>query len=315
MGNDLEDEELLRLWKGLFYCMWMSDKPAVQQELATEIASLTLRFPSPASAFQFLRCFLITMNREWHGIDNLRLNKFYSLIRRMIEASLQLALSDVYTAPEEEEDEESESETIFLFSRSLCESLQSDTCPAVVLHLADIFVDSLEKALPETKPGDQVLSELEISGLLMPFYDLLQASDDRRILNRVKDAIFLRLLNATYDEEYEVDEEVGDDATEKHQIQLLATRRYFIYFDSIEDALLSVAKSKETREQNRTALYQLHETFQKARVPEAPKSQRSQPVIYKPLTSAEAAELPKRKRKKRKAAASRHPAKKRTRYQ
>jgi len=26
----LAEEELLKLWKGLFYCMWFSDKPLVQ---------------------------------------------------------------------------------------------------------------------------------------------------------------------------------------------------------------------------------------------------------------------------------------------
>lgn len=69
----LTDEELLKLWKGLFYCMWMSDKVPVQQELALNIASILNYFPSPTSAFQFLRCFYITMNREWNGIDHFRL--------------------------------------------------------------------------------------------------------------------------------------------------------------------------------------------------------------------------------------------------
>ena len=32
--------EMLRLWKGLHYCFWMSDKPLVQEELAEKIASI-----------------------------------------------------------------------------------------------------------------------------------------------------------------------------------------------------------------------------------------------------------------------------------
>ena len=31
---------MLRIWKGLFYCLWMSDKPLVQEELAKNIAEL-----------------------------------------------------------------------------------------------------------------------------------------------------------------------------------------------------------------------------------------------------------------------------------
>ena len=33
-------EEILRIWKGLHYCFWMSDKPLVQEELAESISSL-----------------------------------------------------------------------------------------------------------------------------------------------------------------------------------------------------------------------------------------------------------------------------------
>ena len=29
-GSDLGEDEILRIWKGLFYCFWMSDKPLVQ---------------------------------------------------------------------------------------------------------------------------------------------------------------------------------------------------------------------------------------------------------------------------------------------
>merc|ERR1719516_976630 len=30
----------MRIWKGLFYCFWMSDKPLIQEELAVNIASM-----------------------------------------------------------------------------------------------------------------------------------------------------------------------------------------------------------------------------------------------------------------------------------
>lgn len=35
-------DEMLRIWKGLFYCMWMSDKPLIQEELSENIAHLML---------------------------------------------------------------------------------------------------------------------------------------------------------------------------------------------------------------------------------------------------------------------------------
>ena len=36
-GALLTKEEIMRIWKGLHYCFWMSDKPLVQEELAETI--------------------------------------------------------------------------------------------------------------------------------------------------------------------------------------------------------------------------------------------------------------------------------------
>merc|ERR1712230_249341 len=38
--RELPALELLKLWKGLFYCMWMSDRPRTQQALANSLADL-----------------------------------------------------------------------------------------------------------------------------------------------------------------------------------------------------------------------------------------------------------------------------------
>lgn len=50
----------------------MSDKPLVQQDLATELAEILLKIPDPSSALLFLKGFWQTIVREWLGIDRLR---------------------------------------------------------------------------------------------------------------------------------------------------------------------------------------------------------------------------------------------------
>ena len=52
---------------------WMSDKPLVQQALASELADLLLLISSTASSLAFLKGFWEAMVREWNGIDRLRL--------------------------------------------------------------------------------------------------------------------------------------------------------------------------------------------------------------------------------------------------
>lgn len=83
-----------RLWKGIFYCallslailaghdvprkgFWMSDKPLVQQALASELAELILTIHSTAASLAFIRGFWETTVREWNGIDRLRYVLFY----------------------------------------------------------------------------------------------------------------------------------------------------------------------------------------------------------------------------------------------
>lgn len=51
---------------------WMSDKPLVQQALASELADLVLATRSTSSALSFLNGFWEAIVREWNGIDRLR---------------------------------------------------------------------------------------------------------------------------------------------------------------------------------------------------------------------------------------------------
>jgi len=95
--------------QGLFYCMWFSDKPLVQQELAENLARLVEHL-QPARAVLFVNAFMQTMIREWTGIDryggmtcvrcgailtlvccrfSLRLDKFMSLVRKAVHHMLQ----------------------------------------------------------------------------------------------------------------------------------------------------------------------------------------------------------------------------------
>lgn len=64
--------EMMRLWKGLFYCMWMCDKRPVQHELARNLASIADRFEALPPALLYIHCFFMTMEREWPLIDKLR---------------------------------------------------------------------------------------------------------------------------------------------------------------------------------------------------------------------------------------------------
>ncbi|KAK9842607.1 hypothetical protein WJX84_007015 [Apatococcus fuscideae] len=71
---------MTKIWKGLFYCFWHSDKQPVQKHLAERLAEIISSL-QPEVAVMYFRVFLKTMQREWFGIDRLRLDKFMLLIR------------------------------------------------------------------------------------------------------------------------------------------------------------------------------------------------------------------------------------------
>ena len=75
----LEDLELLKLWKGLFFCMWMSDRPRPQQMLAADLADLVAVLPE-SNVLPFLTAFWKTMAREWTNIDVLRYAESVSIV-------------------------------------------------------------------------------------------------------------------------------------------------------------------------------------------------------------------------------------------
>ena len=68
--------DFMRIWKGLFYCMWMSDKMLVQEELAEFISKLVHCFTSLETALLYTKCTLKTLATEWFGIDHYRVDKF-----------------------------------------------------------------------------------------------------------------------------------------------------------------------------------------------------------------------------------------------
>lgn len=70
------EDDFMRIWKGLFYSMWMSDKPLIQEECAENISKLLIHFSSVHDSMMFFKAGLETLCNEWFGIDQLRLDKF-----------------------------------------------------------------------------------------------------------------------------------------------------------------------------------------------------------------------------------------------
>merc|ERR1719223_997871 len=72
--------DYMKLWKGLYFGMWMSDKRPVQQELAVHMALLINNIPTE-KRFIWLDTFWETIQEGWEKLDKWRMNKYLLLVR------------------------------------------------------------------------------------------------------------------------------------------------------------------------------------------------------------------------------------------
>jgi len=93
--RDLSLLELLKVWKGLFFCFYHSDRPLTQQALARALSySLVPTLPRE-TLHRFLRAFWITIGRDFHSLDRLRLDKYLFLIRCYVGVAFEVFLKSL----------------------------------------------------------------------------------------------------------------------------------------------------------------------------------------------------------------------------
>ncbi|THH13471.1 hypothetical protein EW146_g6749 [Bondarzewia mesenterica] len=183
----LRKNDMDTLWKGIFYCFWMSDKPLVQQALASELAELLLTIDSTSSSLAFLQGFWDTTIREWNGIDRLRIDKYYMLIRRFINASFRLLMRSDW-----------DSESCQEYNKILT-ATGGPLCPndnrvplSLAYHLADIYLEELDKAFVTQSKNDELENAAlptPLSTILSPFFYLAARTSSNHAYERVQSAV------------------------------------------------------------------------------------------------------------------------------
>ncbi|MBN3321607.1 RRP1B protein, partial [Atractosteus spatula] len=174
-------EELLKIWKGLFYCMWMQDKPLLQEELSAVLSNLIHVFQSMDSKFLFVETFLQTMNREWTGIDRLRMDKFYMLVRMVFRQTFEMLKKRCW-----------DQSLVQRFTELLTvRVLQSNSgCPCgVQFHILDIYMTELATV------GAQELTAQQNLIFIDPFCKVAAKTKDHLLLQAICNNIFSEVLN------------------------------------------------------------------------------------------------------------------------
>ncbi|OSX66937.1 hypothetical protein POSPLADRAFT_1051101 [Postia placenta MAD-698-R-SB12] len=185
----LPKSEMAKLWKGIFYCFWMSDKPLVQQALASELAEIILTISTTQSSLAFLRGFWEATVREWNSIDRLRIDKYYMLIRRFVNASFRLLMKTEWDSAACDE------------CNSIYTSRGGPLCPddtrvpaSLGYHLADIYLEELDKALGTTSTSPPPPAPL--STLFTPFFTLAARTHTNATYQRIQSELLEPLYAA-----------------------------------------------------------------------------------------------------------------------
>ena len=202
-GLSMSPAELSKLWKGLFYCFWMSDKPLVQQQLAQELSELVLMVAGidtrsdeaqvaslrhALAALDFYQGFWHTMQAEWLGVDKFRIDKYYLLMRRFLQAGCQLLLvhgCDALLV-----------ERYVHIMRGTDGPLSSNNVhvpDSITYHICDAFLAELDAAVAAHAEASPAVPTIE---LLAPFMDLAATSTSKQVHERVMSRVIDPFLAA-----------------------------------------------------------------------------------------------------------------------
>ncbi|CAI6250037.1 unnamed protein product [Periconia digitata] len=200
--TQLSELDLLKLWKGLFYCLWMQDKPQLQNRLSTDLASL----PSTLRAnvvLPFLRAFFVTIAREWVNIEALRMDKYLFLVRQYVNASFRWLSSNKWN------------HNLVQQWNQLVKEIPLNPKDMKVpnglrYHVLDVWVDELEKV---EESWDGKLETLE--KIMEPVEQLAKEGILKPVRTAAKECLAEDTLKAWRGEETKSDDDLSDAGEEE----------------------------------------------------------------------------------------------------
>ncbi|XP_055975202.1 ribosomal RNA processing protein 1 homolog B [Sorex fumeus] len=169
-------EELLRIWKGLFYCMWVQDEPLLQEELAVTMSQLVHVVNNSEAQHLLIRTFWQTLNREWKGVDRLRLDKYHMLIRLTLRQSFEVLKRNSW--------EESRIRPLLDILMKEVLHPESRSPGGVRSHLIAVYLEELSKV-----GGSELLADQNLK-FIDPFCKIAAKTKDHTLVQTIARGVF-----------------------------------------------------------------------------------------------------------------------------
>ncbi|KAK9459954.1 nucleolar protein,Nop52-domain-containing protein [Lipomyces oligophaga] len=187
--EEISELDMLKIWKGLYYTMWMTDRPKVQQAMANRLASLLLDCSLQVNTTRFLNAFWATITRDWRSIDVLRIDKYYLLIRRYVSVMFEKLIESDWN-----------STLLIQFNEILIRyplnPKDTSIADGIRYHMIDIYIDELERTLSE----HSIPQPAPMAVLLKPFENLVLTALSKVVRKRAFDEVLMdkRLSRSGY---------------------------------------------------------------------------------------------------------------------
>ncbi|CAM9618086.1 unnamed protein product, partial [Phaeothamnion confervicola] len=287
-GGLLNDLDLQKVWRGLWFCMFMCDKLPVQVELGRTMGRLVHLFSRDHDdALRFIRAFFLTTRRDWGMLDGHRLDKFYGLVRYFLRESLRLCCGggNLHPAPTCTADEEAGSKRWHKKRRrakadqpvnaALGKSAAASAAPAgdaaallsrvmaeveaaaltwkpdgLRLHLADIFVEELSGVAAE---AGAPLTTAAAFAALAPWLRVVSTCRDNVFAERALSRVLERIVPSL-----PVPAEAASSRSSTETTAFAAVDTV-----TLQAAVFEAAATPATRQRWRTRLYALHKSLER----------------------------------------------------
>ena len=241
-ATKISELDMSKLWKALYYCLWLADKAPIQYELAKRISEMQFSFKKNKLWLLFFKIFFRILFREWDKLDQYRVNKFYTLIRMIVKDSIVKLSSARWP-----------NKTLNNYLQIIEQEILVKKPNGIRFHLADIYLSEIANAT------NGQISTIHFMKLLSPFFISLSNTDDIIFHERIIKKIFKYYL-ITFARE---NNNQNKNLLEKSNIK--STDIYFLNVDTtaIQASIFAIASDPNTRDGYRHQIYALHKEFQK----------------------------------------------------
>ena len=194
----------------------------------------------------FVKTFFRTIQREWGNMDKHRIDKFYTLIRLMMEQIYHYMAKRYWNRG-----------IIYLFNDTIRDEVLFQVPNGLRYHLIDICIDELAKA---NSKAPMPLREPTFLDAIDPYFAVLQNVDDKLVHDRALEKILGEFLK-----EYSFVSEIAVQSRQQEGDVVEGADLIFndVHVGTVAKFIFEVASDVDTQDRYRKALYDMHKTYMK----------------------------------------------------